>query len=75
MEVAFKLASHKLFPNKAVVEVYANGRFVCALYPHKRGIHVVSKFMRRIHRLPSRGTIGNRVVREILIELEEPSGR
>lgn len=75
MEITFKLAPHKMIPNQTAVEVYADGRFVCGIYPHKRGIHVVSKFMQRIHRLPSRGMIGSRIVKELLIELEEPSGK
>ena len=75
MEITFKLARHKVIPNQTAIEVYADGRFACGIYPHKRGIHVVSKFMQKVHRLPSRGMIGNRVVRELLIELENPTGK
>jgi len=49
MGYQFKVRPHALQPGSEMIEVWRDGHFVAAVYPHEDGIRVVSKYMTNVH--------------------------
>lgn len=43
--IELKVAGHGVLPGNQIVEVWRDGVFVGAIYPHPDGIRIVSKYM------------------------------
>jgi hypothetical protein len=44
-DIKFKITDHKIRPGMKAIEVWRDGVFIAAIYPHQDGIRIVSKYM------------------------------
>jgi len=71
MRYEFRVVPHSLISGSQMVECWRDGRLVAGIYPHQKGIRIISKYLADVSREEVPGGTADQGLHAVLIKLTD----